>query len=119
MAKRRTKEQIDSDKIIREKLMDFGEKVYEQAKENSRVAKDQYYKTDRVEPKGSLRKAGGTLRDSINYRPLTDTTLLLTQVYYGKYQQPNELQVAIDDNIDETINLVVADISEQLTSNFN
>jgi hypothetical protein len=119
VAKRRTREQINADKIIRARLMDLGQKIYEQAKERSRVAKDQYYKTDRVEPKGSLRKAGGTLRDSVNYKPITDTVLLLTQVYYGAYQDPNELQVAINEYVDETTDIIVTEITDQLTSAYD
>ena len=119
MAKRRTRAQIDADKIIRAQLMDLGEKIYQQARERSRVAKDQYYLTDRVGSKGSLRKAGGTLRDSVNYKPISDTVLLVVQVDYGKFQEPNELQVAINDNVDETINLVVSEIMEQITGNYD
>ena len=119
MAKRRTKAQIDADKIIREQLMQLGEKIYQQAKERSRVAKDLYYLTDRVGSKGTIRKAGGTLRDSVNYKPLSDTVLLVAQVYYGKFQDPNELQEAINDNVDETINLIVSEIVEQITQDYD
>ena len=119
MAKRRTRQQIDADKIIRGQLMELGEKIYQQARERSRVAKDLYYLTDRVGPKGTLRKAGGTLRDSVNYKPLNDTVLLVAQVFYGKFQEPNELEVAINDNVDETINLIVSEIMEQITQNYD
>lgn len=98
--------------------MDLGEKIYQQASENSRVAKDQFYKTDRVQPKGTLRKAGGTLRDSVNYKPITDTVLLVVQVNYGEYQKPNELLVAIEDNIEETTELIVSQIMEQMTVDY-
>jgi hypothetical protein len=99
--------------------MDLGEKIYQQAREQSRVAKDLYYLTDRVEPKGTLRKAGGTLRDSVNYKPLRDTVLLVVQVNYGKFQEPNELQVAIADNLEGTVNLIVGEIMEQITGNYD
>jgi predicted Zn-dependent protease len=36
MAKRRSREQIDADKIIKEYLNELGEKVYQQATETSR-----------------------------------------------------------------------------------
>lgn len=98
--------------------MELGERIYEQAKEQSRVAKDLYYLTDRVGSKGSLRKAGGTLRDSINFRPIGDTTLLLVQVYYGAYQEPNELTEAIDDNVEETTNIIITEIMEKLTESY-
>ena len=119
MAKRRTKDQIKADKIIRAQLMDLGEKIYEQAKARSRVAEDQYYLTDRVGSKGSLRKAGGTLRDSVNYKPLTDTVLLVVQVFYGAFQEPNELAIAIEDNVDESVNLVISEIMEQITKDYD
>jgi len=118
VAKRRTKDQVKADKIIRAELMELGEKVYQQAKDQSRVAKDQFYLTDRVGSKGSLRKAGGTLRDSVNYKPLTDTVLLLVQVYYGEFQAPNELQEAINDNLDDSVNIVVSQIMEKISSGY-
>ena len=138
MAKRRTKQQITADKIIREQLMDLGEKIYQQARESSRVAEDLYYLTDRVGTKGSIRKAGGTLIDSVNYKPLSDTVLLVVQVDYGKYNYPkgdntkrtysgkdivitegmNALQQAINDNLDESLNLIVGEIMEQITVNY-
>lgn len=116
MAKRRTKDQIGADRIIKARLLELGEKVFQQATKTSRVAKDTFYKTDRVKPAGTLNKAGGTLRDSQNYRVIKDTTLLVAQVYYGKYQQPNELEVAIKDNLDESINLIVEEVAESITS---
>ena len=139
MAKRRTSQQIDADKIIRGQLIDLGEKIYEQAKERSRVAEDMYYLTDRVGPKGSLRKAGGTLRDSINFKPLSDTVLLVVQVDYGKYNYPkddnskrtysgkdivitegmNALQQAIDDNVEDSVNIIVSEIMEKMTGSYD
>lgn len=100
MAKRRTKEQISADKIIKAKLNELGDLVYEQAKSKSRVDT-------------------GRLRDSVNYMVKPDTVLTVAQVYYGKYQDPNELQVAIDENIDNTINVVVTEIIDELTKDFN
>jgi len=118
--------------------MDLGEKIYQQARESSRVAEDLYYLTDRVGTKGSIRKAGGTLIDSVNYKPLSDTVLLVVQVDYGKYNYPkgdntkrtysgkdivitegmNALQQAINDNLDESLNLIVGEIMEQITVNY-
>ena len=113
---RRTREQIEADKIIKKNLLELGEIVYEETKANSRVAVDTYYKTDRVQPKGSLNKAGGTLRDSINYMVRPDTILTMAQVYYGKYQQPDELLLSIDRHIDNTIDLVVQEIAIEATA---
>ena len=100
MAKRRTREQIDADKIIKAELNELGEKVYQQARSNSRVDT-------------------GRLRDSVNYMVKPDTVLTVAQVYYGKYQNPNELIVAIDDNIDESINLIVTEIVDTLTKPYD
>jgi hypothetical protein len=100
VAKRRTRQQIDADKIIKAQLNELGEKVYQQAKNNSRVDT-------------------GRLRDSVNYMVKPDTTLTVAQVFYGKFQNPNELEVAINNNVDETINLVVKEIVDQITANYD
>lgn len=100
MAKRRTRKQIEADKIIKAKLNELGEKVYQQARSNSRVDT-------------------GRLRDSVNYMVKPDTTLTVAQVFYGKFQEPNELEVAINANVDETINLVVKEIVDQITGNYD
>jgi len=100
VAKRRTRQQIDSDKIIKAQLNELGEKVFQQAKNNSRVDT-------------------GRLRDSVNYMVKPDTTLTVAQVFYGRFQDPNELEVAINDNVDETINLVVKEIVDQITGNYD
>jgi len=100
VAKRRTRQQIDADKIIKAKLNQLGEKVFQQARNNSRVDT-------------------GRLRDSVNYMVKPDTTLTVAQVFYGKFQDPNELEVAINANVDETIDLVVKEIVDQITGNYD
>lgn len=100
MAKRRTRQQIDADKIIKAQLNELGEKVFQQARNNSRVDT-------------------GRLRDSVNYMVKPDTTLTVAQVFYGRFQNPNELEVAINNNVDETINLVVKEIVDQITANYD
>jgi hypothetical protein len=100
VAKRRTRQQIDADKIIKAQLNELGEKVYQQAKNKSRVDT-------------------GRLRDSVNYMVKPDITLTVAQVFYGKFQNPNELEVAINNNVDETINLVVKEIVDQITQNYD
>ena len=100
MAKRRTRQQIDSDKIIKAQLNELGEKVFQQARNNSRVDT-------------------GRLRDSVNYMVKPDTVLTVAQVFYGRFQDPNELEVAINNNVDETINLVVKEIVDQITQNYD
>lgn len=100
MAKRRTKEQISADRIIKTQLNELGDKIYQEAKANSRVRT-------------------GRLRDSVNYMVKPDTVLTVAQVYYGAYQDPNELEVAINEYVDETINLVVTEITDQLTQDYD
>jgi hypothetical protein len=58
MAKRRSREQIDADKIIKEYLNELGEKVYQQATETSR-------------------RDTGSLQDEQNYKVQPDTVLTL------------------------------------------
>jgi hypothetical protein len=99
VAKRRTKIQIDADRIIKDKLNIRGEKAYEQARARSRVDT-------------------GRLRDSVNFMVKPDTTLTLAQVYYGKYQDPNELIVAIRDNVPEGTKLIITEINDQLLAPF-
>ena len=100
MAKRRTRQQIDADKIIKAQLNELGQKVFQQARNNSRVDT-------------------GRLRDSVNYMVKPDTVLTVAQVFYGRFQDPNELEVAINNNVDETINLVVKEIVDQITQNYD
>lgn len=103
MARRRTREQIEADQIIKRRLNELGENVYQQAKDRSRVDT-------------------GRLRDSVNYMVRPDTRLTVAQVYYGKYQQPDELMVAINDHVPDTVDLIVqeiADVSTALILNIN
>jgi hypothetical protein len=64
MAKRRSREQIDADKIIKEYLNELGEKVYQQATETSR-------------------RDTGRLQDEQNYKVQPDTVLTFGQMVYG------------------------------------
>ena len=112
MAKRRSKEKIASDKIIKKELNILGEKIYNDATKNSRVAKDTFYKD------GSLNKAGGTLRDSQNFRVKPDTVLTVAQVDYGAYQQPDELLVAVEKHLDNSTEIVIASINDQLLRDY-
>jgi phage gpG-like protein len=124
VAKRRSKEQIQADKIIRKRLLEFGQTVWEQSTETSRVAKDTFYKTDRVKPKGTLQRAGGELRDSQNFRMLNDTTLICVQTYYGAFNYPkgessgekNALLIAINENLKENIDLTANELLAEIIS---
>ena len=64
MAKRRTKAQIASDKIIKTNLEALGVKIYKQSRKTTRVLT-------------------GSLKNSINYAVKPDTTLTFYQNEYG------------------------------------
>lgn len=107
MAKRRTKEQIKADQVIKKHLNEIGEKIYLEARQTSRVDT-------------------GRLRDSVNYRVKPDTTLTIAQVYYGKYNYPkgvnsgekNALLIAAKNHIEETTNLIVTEINDAILQPF-
>lgn len=107
MAKRRTREQIESDQIIKKRLNELGDTIYNEARETSR------YKT-------------GQLINSINYMVKPDTTLNLAQVYYGKFNYPkgiesgekNALMIAVENHIDATTNAIVHDINDLILEPF-
>ncbi|MCP4634244.1 MAG: HK97 gp10 family phage protein [candidate division Zixibacteria bacterium] len=96
---RRTRKQIDADKIIKKGLNVLGEKVYNQARSRSRVDT-------------------GRLRDSVNFRVKPDTVLTVGQVFYGKFQKPDELIKAVEDHIDDSTKIVVTEINDQLLAPF-
>lgn len=107
MAKRRTREQIDADKIIKKQLNILGEKIYEEARETSRI------KTSK-------------LFNSINYMVKPDTKLTVWQVYYGKYNYPkgvnsgdkNALLIAVKENITATTKIIVRELNDQINEQF-
>ena len=107
MAKRRTREQINKDKIIKKRLNELGEVIYNDARETSRV------KT-------------GQLQNSINYMVKPDTTLTMAQVFYGKFNFPkgvnsgekNALMIAVENNIDSTTKILVKDINDLILKQF-
>jgi hypothetical protein len=72
MAKRRSREQIDADKIIKEYLNELGEKVYQQATETS----ERYRR----------------LQDEQNYRVQPDTVLTFGQWFTDNGTTQKELQ---------------------------
>jgi len=107
MAKRRSKEQINSDKIIKARLLEMGEKIHAKAVSISR-------------------RDTGRLQDEMNYRVQPDTTLNFAQMHYGKYNYPagvevgekNALLIVINENIDDLTNVIMRDIADNLTVNF-
>lgn len=107
MAKRRSKIQIDADRIIKVQLNEIGEKIYEEARATSRVDT-------------------GRLRDSINYMVKPDTTLTIAQVFYGKYNYPkgvnsgerNALLIAAQKYINGSTKLIITEITDALIQPF-
>lgn len=107
MAKRRTREQIDADKIIKKRLNELGEIIYEETRETSR------YKT-------------GQLVNSINYMVKPDTVLNMAQVYYGKFNYPkgvdsgqkNALLIAVEKHVEESTMIIIQDINDQILEPF-
>lgn len=105
--KRRSKEQIEADKIIKAKLNELGEKIYVATRKESRVDT-------------------GQLVNSINYRVKPDTVLTVAQVYYGKYNYPkgintgekNALLINVKKNISETTKIIITDINDALLQPF-
>lgn len=119
MAKRRTRVQIDADKIIKAELMVFGEKVHEQATRTSR-------------------RDTGRLQDEQNFRFPKDTQIEFAQMFYGAYNFPkgvgtkrsyengklkvvdgmNALLIAINQHRDESMNIISTTIVDRLTEPF-
>jgi hypothetical protein len=107
MAKRRTKEQIDADKIIKAHLNELGELVYSQAVETSR-------------------RDTGRLQDEQNYKVQPDTVLTFAQVVYGQYNYPlgvtsgdkNALLIAINDHLEDATAIIIESITDAIIQDY-
>lgn len=107
MAKRRSKEQIDADRIIKKELLKLGQKIYEQAVATSR-------------------RDTGRLQDEQNFRVQPDTQLNMFQVYYGAFNYPkgknsgekNALLIAVKEHIPEATTVIVDNLMDELTGNY-
>ncbi len=107
MAKRRTREQIDADQIIKKNLNDLGEVIYDDTRDTSR------YRT-------------GQLVNSINYMVKPDTTLTMSQVYYGKFNYPkgvnggqkNALEISVAKHVPDNVKVIVQDITDTILKPF-
>ena len=101
--------------IIKRNLVILGNKIADEASAKSRVAKDRYRKRDdKWGNAGELIKAGGTLRDSVNFRVKQSDTLTLIQRFYGKYQKPDELQQAINKFVPAQTKIIIKEIKEMI-----
>jgi len=107
MAKRRTREQIDADKIIKRHLNELGELIYQQATETSR-------------------RDTGRLQDEQNYKVQPDTVLTFGQMYYGQYNFPkgvesgekNALLIAINDNLEDATGIIIQSITDAIIQDY-
>lgn len=103
MAKRRTKQQIASDKIIKQNLEVLGQKIYKQTRRTTRVLT-------------------GSLKNSINYAVKPDTTLTFYQNAYGKDVRPagktsgetDALLIAVKELLPAGIEAVKKDLTESI-----
>ena len=98
-------------KIIEDELKELGRKVYEEARVTSRKSQDIIRKD------GSIAHRGGTLRKSINYYP-KGKKLTMSQIYYGQYQDPNELAVSIKKHIPESVNVISKNLLKTIIKDF-
>ena len=107
MAKRRTKEQIKSDLVIKAELLKL---------------KDEILKV--VEPR--LRRDTGRLQDEVNGRVDPDTTLTMYQMYYGAFNYPsgvnsgekNALLITVNEMQPEATKIMIKNITDLLLKDF-
>lgn len=119
MAKRRTRQQIDADQIIKKHLNELGEKVYQQAVATSR-------------------RDTGRLQDEQNYMVKPDTVLTFGQMIYGQWNYPkgddtkrrysngqvvvddkmNALLIAINDHLEDATNVIIKSITDEIIKDF-
>jgi len=103
MAKRRTRQQITADKIIKDNLNILGEKIYRQTRRTTRVLT-------------------GSLKNSINYAVKPDTRITFYQNVYGKDVRPagkkdgelDALMITIKQLLPEGIEVIKKDLTESI-----
>jgi hypothetical protein len=103
MAKRRTKEQIAADKIIKANLNILGEQIYRDARRTTRVLT-------------------GALKNSINYAVKPDTTLTMFQLDYGSDVRPagqdsgekDALFIAVKKNLPKGVEVIKKELTESI-----
>lgn len=107
MAKRRTSEQLKTDRIIKAQLLKLGDVVLDEAVPTSR-------------------RDTGRLQDEMNYRVEKDTQIIFAQMYYGAFNYPrgkesgekNALRIAIKNNVNDTTKAIVKNINDVLLKDF-
>jgi len=107
MAKRRSKEQLQSDRIIKAELIKLGDDILEVAIPRSR-------------------RDTGRLQDEMNKRVDPDTTLTMYQMYYGAFNYPagqeggekNALLITMQEMIPETTAKIIKNINDVINAPF-
>lgn len=106
MAKRRTKLQLNADRIIKAQLLILGDKILDEAVPYSR-------------------RDTGSLQDEMNREVKPDTTLTLYQMIYGAYNYPigiesgekNALWIITKKFIPEATAAIIGNINKYLLKN--
>jgi hypothetical protein len=105
--KRRSKEQIAVDKIIKKQLAVIADEILKEAVPSSR-------------------RDTGRLQDEMNYEFEGDTTLVLSQMEYGAFNYPagknsgekNALLIAVNNNIPKATKIIIKNINDSLLKPF-
>lgn len=105
--KRRSKEQLNVDRIIKKELLTLGERILIKAVPVSR-------------------RDTGRLQDEMNYRVDPDTKLTMYQMYYGAFNYPagkesgekNALLITMKELIPDTTKIIIQNINDIILEPF-
>ena len=105
--KRRSKEQLNVDRIIKKELLILGDRILEKAVPISR-------------------RDTGRLQDEMNYRVDPDTKLTMYQLYYGAFNYPqgkesgekNALLITMKELIPDTTKIIIGNINDIILAPF-
>ena len=105
--KRRSKEQLNVDRIIKKELLILGDRILEKAVPISR-------------------RDTGRLQDEMNYRVDPDTKLTMYQMYYGAFNYPrgitsgekNALLITMKELIPDTTKIIIQNINDIILEPF-
>ncbi len=105
--KRRSKEQLNVDRIIKKELLILGDRILEKAVPISR-------------------RDTGRLQDEMNFRVDPDTKLTMYQMYYGAFNYPagkesgekNALLITMKQMIPDTTKIIIQNINDIILEPF-
>ena len=66
-----------------------------------------------ADAKGDTKVDTGALKESIKYK-VNGNRLTLSQLAYGQYQKPNELEVSVDKIINKNLDKITDEIMKQI-----